>query len=99
MERKYRYTLKNYIIDFSFQNCTFYLNFCYKNVDIQSRSRNRSQSRLYRLHIESTTLDTTLAAQLCETAVSIVAANENISSLLPDENLRSHFRRHIRENF
>ena len=61
MERKYRYTLKNYIIDFSFQNCTFYLNFCYKNVVIRSRepesvagvgSRNGSwsRSRLDRLH-------------------------------------------------
>ena len=45
------------MIDFSFQNCTFYFNMCYKNVVIRSRSRepvagsrNWSRSRLDRLH-------------------------------------------------
>ena len=32
---------KHLTIDFSFQNCTFYLNLCFKNVVIRSRNRSR----------------------------------------------------------
>ena len=52
MERKnrYQYTFKK-SINFKFQNCIFDLNLCLKSLFSGAGSRNRSRSRLNRLHI------------------------------------------------